>query len=90
MENRFLKELVKLVAKEVVDELQSRRNNGSGKEQYQSVRLLNTKEAAEHYGVCIGTIRSWISKNFIEGKRVGSRLFVIVKPEIIENDDLPF
>ena len=40
-------------------------------------KYLNTVEAAKMLGVTTQTIRDWIKKNKITGKKIGGRFFVL-------------
>lgn len=73
------KSFATIIAKEVVKilEMEGKTISKQNEQKVQPIKLLNTKEASELYGVHINTIRNWIEKGELKSKRVGNRLYVV-------------
>lgn len=78
----ILTQLIKAVASEVVDELESRNVfKSKDKNHDKNMILLNTKEASIHFGVDPRTVRRWVDRKIIHGEKVGSRYMIYVERE---------
>lgn len=87
MENVF-NEFAISIAKEVAKilDVEGKTISKQNEQKVQPIKLLNTKEASELYGVHINTIRNWIGKGEIKSKRVGNRLYVFVESNILDDE----
>lgn len=87
MKNAF-KDFATSIAKEVTKilEMEGKVVPKQNEQKVQPIKLLNTKEASELYGVHINTIRNWIDKGELKSKRVGNRLYVFVESNILDDE----